>query len=137
MGNQIILAVVATLGLLLSNADTRANSIFDRQNSQVDEIEVGCSLGSYFDEPAIKFSSGEGIVDGKNYGSTGTLSLIAKMRTKSGTWRKFSVKGQYVKIGNRLEITKSNNVRFDSNQITREEFKEIFGPLPELKCSAF
>ena len=43
MGNQIILAVVATLGLLLSNADTRANSIFDRQNSQVDEIEVGCA----------------------------------------------------------------------------------------------
>ena len=72
-------------GFLLSNADTRANSIFDRQNSQVDEIEVGCSLGSYFDEPAIKFSSGESIVDGKNYGSTGTLSLIAKMRTKSGT----------------------------------------------------
>ena len=135
MGNQIILAVVATLGLLLSNADTRANSIFDRQNSQVDEIEVGCSLGSYFDEPAIKFSSGESIVDGKNYGSTGTLSLIAKMRTKSGTWRKFSVKGQYWKSGTDQNY-QVEQCGFDSNQITREEFKD-FWSLAELKCSAF
>ena len=132
-----IIVVMMGLGLTAWSADTRANSIFDRQTSRVDEIEVGCHLGSYFDEPAIKFSSGESIVDGKNYGATGTLSLIARMRTKSGDWRKFSVKGQYAKIGNRLEITKSDRVRFDSSQITREEFKEIFGALPELKCSAF
>ena len=100
-------------------------------------LTVGCSLGSYFDEPAIKFSSIEGEVNPDNYGGTGVLSLIAEMQTKSGDWKKFSVAGEYKKVGKRLELTDSGFVRFDTAQITRDEFKEIFGPLPELKCSAY
>ena len=100
-------------------------------------LKVGCSLQSYFDEPAIKFSSIESEIMQSNYGGTGTLSLIAEMKTKSGVWKKFSVKGKYKKVGKRLELTQSDFIRFDSDQITRDEFKEIFGPLPELKCSAY
>ena len=105
--------------------------------SYANALKVGCSLNSYFDEPAIKFSSIEGEIIPTDYGGTGTLSLIAEMQTKSGGWKKFSVRGEYKKVGKRLELTRSDFVRFDSKQITRDEFKQIFGPLPELKCSAF
>tara|TARA_B100000945_G_C20064683_1_gene449712 strand:- start:64 stop:468 length:405 start_codon:yes stop_codon:yes gene_type:complete len=102
-----------------------------------DFLSVGCSLSSYFSEPAIKFSSIEGEINPDNYGSAGTLSLIAEMKTKSGNWKKFSVKGEYKKVGKRLELSKTDFVRFDSDLITKEEFKDIFGPLPELKCKAY
>ena len=105
--------------------------------AQSQVLEVGCSLQSWFDEPAIKFSSVESEINPDNYAAEGTLSLISEMKTKSGDWKKFSVRGSYKKVGNRLELVDSGFVRFDSDQISREEFKEIFGPLPDLKCSAF
>ena len=126
MNRSIIVGISAIFCFGLGSSVAYANALI-----------VGCSLNSYYDEPAIKFSSIEGEINPNNYGGTGTLSLIAEMQTKSGGWKKFSVKGKYKKVGKRLELTKSDFVRFDSKQITRDEFKETFGPLPELKCSAY
>ena len=126
MKRSIIAGISAIFFMGLSSSVAYANA-----------LKVGCSLNSYFDEPAIKFSSIEDKINPNDFGGTGTLSLIAEMQTKSGVWKKFSVKGKYKKVGKRLELTKSDFVRFDSKQITRDEFKEIFGPLPELKCSAY
>ena len=119
-----LFAVVALAAFALERWDTSQQRLFDRQNSQM-KLK-SCALARTLMISRSSFPAEKALYMQKLW-IDWTLSLI-KMRTKSGTWRKFSVKGQYVKIGNRLEITKSNNVRFDSNQITREEFKEIFGP---------
>ncbi len=101
--------------------------------------DIGCTLGTTEEAVYIKFSGVVGKItpkDLKNYGDKGKISVTAELTTKSGKIKKFYSSVDYKKVGERLEFPYVNLSKIYLDTMTKKEFKEIFGPLPDLKCYA-
>jgi len=106
---------------------------------QASEHEVGCNLAynSFLEIYMVAFTGVKGMVIPENYSDKGTSSVGVVVQKNNSEDYQFSGMLHYVKQGSRLEIDQALgkfSVASFPAKISVDEFKEIFGPVPNTKC---
>ena len=109
-----------------------ASSVVENTRENVRIYQVSCSQAPYFDNIVIRATSIYASVTKAEFPNrTGVIGVTAVVKGK-GNSAVFTDNVKYTVVGNRLEL----GIEQISTGATKGEFKEHFGPFPEITCTA-